>query len=63
MCGAPPGHVGRKSLTRFTSADEGQDLLEYGLLMELISVFDIGGVTFLGQQIDQVFWQLIAAAF
>ncbi len=61
MCGARPGHVARKSLARFTRADEGQDLLEYGLVMALISVFAIGAVTLLGQQIDQVFWQAIAA--
>ena len=52
-----------ESLARFTRADEGQDLLEYGLLMALISVLAIGAVTLLGQQINQVFWQTIAASF
>ncbi len=63
MCGAQPGQMARQSLARFARADEGQDLLEYGLLMALISVLAIGAVTLLGQQIDEVFWQLIANAF
>ena len=63
MCDVRLGHVGRAALARFTRADAGQDLLEYGLVMALISVFAIGGVTLLGQQIDAVFWQLIANAF
>ena len=63
MCGARPSHAARKSLARFTRADAGQDLLEYALLMALISVFAIGAVTLLGQQINQVFWQTIAASF
>ena len=63
MHGAPVRDVDRASLVRFTRADQGQDLLEYGLLMALISVFAIGAVTLLGQQIDAVLWQLIASAF
>ena len=63
MCGARLPHVDRESLARLTRADEGQDLLEYGLLMALISVFAIGAVTLLGQQINDVFWQTIAASF
>ncbi len=63
MHGAPVRDVDRASLVRFTRADQGQDLLEYGLLMALIGVVAIGGVTLLGQQIDAVLWQLIASAF
>ena len=63
MCGARLHHVDRESLARLTKADEGQDLLEYGLVMALISVFAIGAVTLVGQQINEVFWQLIANAF
>ena len=63
MCGARLHHVDRASLARLTKADEGQDLLEYGLVMALISVFAIGAVTLLGQQVNEVLWQLIASAF
>ncbi len=62
MCGAQPGQMARQSLARFARADEGQDLLEYGLLATLISVLTIGAVTLFGQQLDQVFWQTIAAS-
>ena len=61
MCSAQQFDVDKESLGRFTRADEGQDLLEYGLLAALISIFAMGAVTLLGQQIDQVFWQAIAA--
>ena len=62
MCGGQPGQMARQSLARFARADEGQDLLEYGLLAALISIVAIGAVTLFGQQIDQVFWQTIAAS-
>ena len=61
MCDELLRHVGRESLARLTRADAGQDLLEYGLLVALISIIAMGAVTLLGQQIDQVFWQAIAA--
>jgi Flp pilus assembly pilin Flp len=47
-------HVGR--------SDEGQDLLEYGLLAALIAVFAIGAVTSVGNIVNTVFWQTIALA-
>ena len=47
---------------QFGRADEGQDLLEYGLLAALISVFALGAVAGLGQTIMTVFWTAIAAA-
>ncbi len=47
---------------QFRRADEGQDLLEYGLLAALISVFALGAVAGLGQTILSVFWTAIAAA-
>ena len=53
-------HVGGESLGRFARTDEGQDLLEYGLLAALISVFAVGAVALLGQQLDMVLWQTIA---
>ena len=43
-------------------AESGQDLLEYGLLTSLIAVFLIGGLTAVGNQINNVLWATIAAA-
>ncbi|MGH9409202.1 MAG: Flp family type IVb pilin [Vicinamibacterales bacterium] len=48
---------------RHPTREEGQDLLEYGLLAALIAVFAIGAVTTLGQTIYTFFWKTIAAAF
>ena len=42
--------------------EEGQDLLEYGLLMSLIAITAMGAVSQIGQTIFTVFWQAIAAA-
>ncbi len=55
--------VTSESLERFRRADQGQDLVEYGLLAALVSIFAAGAVTLLGQLLDQVFWQTIAATF
>jgi Flp pilus assembly pilin Flp len=49
--------------TRFRRAEEGQDLLEYGLLMALIAVLAIGAVASLGNTINTVFWTAIANNF
>ena len=43
--------------------DEGQDLVEYGLLAGLICVVAIGAVTALGFQINQVLWQTVVNNF
>jgi len=48
---------------RLRRTDAGQDLLEYGLLMALIAVFAIGAVSVLGNTINTIFWQSIAANF
>jgi len=40
--------------------EDGQDLLEYGLLMALIAVAAIAGVTQVGNTINTVFWEVIA---
>jgi Flp pilus assembly pilin Flp len=48
---------------RFRRSEDGQDLLEYGLLMALIAVFAIGAVAALGNTISNVFWSTIAASF
>ena len=48
---------------RFRREEEGQDLLEYGLLTALIAVIAIGAVTTLGNTINTVFWSAIANNF
>ena len=55
--------VAVQSLRRLTKTDDGQDLLEYGLLASLIAIFAMGAVAFLGQQVDTVLWQTIANNF
>jgi Flp pilus assembly pilin Flp len=49
------GHLVRKN--------DGQDLLEYGLLAALIAVFAMVGITALGDAIYTVFWRGIGQAF
>lgn len=50
-------------LRRRARAENGQDLLEYGLLAALISMFLIAAVTNLGRAITDSFWELIARGF
>jgi pilus assembly protein Flp/PilA len=47
---------------RFSRSEDGQDLLEYGLLVALIALFAIGAVTTVGNTIQTVFWSTIAAS-
>jgi len=47
---------------RRLSRDEGQDLLEYALLVALIVVVAVGAVTTVGSTIKTVFWDVIAAS-
>jgi Flp pilus assembly pilin Flp len=47
----------------FPTSEEGQDLLEYGLLAALIAIVAVGAVTTFGNTIYSVFWQTIQAAF
>ena len=49
------------SLRRLTG-DDGQDLLEYALLCSLIALVAVGAVTQVGNTINSVLWQVIAAA-
>ena len=42
--------------------EEGQDLLEYALLVTLIAIVAMGAVDVVGQTITTVFWNVIAAA-
>jgi pilus assembly protein Flp/PilA len=48
---------------RLRHAEDGQDLLEYGLLAALIAIVAIGAVTSVGNAIHSVFWQTIASSF
>jgi len=45
------------------TSEEGQDLIEYGLLAALIAIFALGAVATVGQTIYTVFWKSIEAAF
>ena len=41
--------------------DEGQDLLEYALLVALIAIVCVGAVTAAGLQVNQIFTNVAAA--
>lgn len=47
------------AIGRLVIDDDGQDLLEYGLLAVLIATVAVAGVTTLGQTIQTVFWEAI----
>jgi Flp pilus assembly pilin Flp len=47
---------------RLVRRDDGQDLLEYGLLAALIALVAMAGVTTLGNTIYTVFWNSIGQA-
>ena len=61
MCSSPRASLGghMRSLQRWLRLDEGQDLLEYGLLAALIAIAAVGIVGVLGNHINTVFWQAI----
>lgn len=48
---------------RLVKGDDGQDLLEYGLLAVLIAVVVMVGVTAVGETIHSVFWDVIRRGF
>ncbi len=48
---------------RLRAAEEGQDLIEYGVLGALIAVVAVTGITALGQQIHNALWQTIVNNF
>jgi Flp pilus assembly pilin Flp len=48
------------AMLRLFRCEEGQDLMEYGLLMALIAVLAISAVTNVGNIISTVFWNVIA---
>jgi Flp pilus assembly pilin Flp len=47
---------------KFRRGEDGQDLLEYGLLCALIALVAFGAVSTVGNTILTVFWNVIAAA-
>jgi Flp pilus assembly pilin Flp len=51
------------SVRRLTRPEDGQDLLEYGLLASLIALFAVAAVRVLGDQISTVLWGAIANNF
>lgn len=50
------------AIGRLVRRDDGQDLLEYGLLVALIALVAIVGVTTIGTTIQTVFWSSIGQA-
>ncbi len=50
-------------MNRLIVREDGQDLLEYGLLMVLIAIAALAAVSTVGRTIDSVFWQSIAQNF
>jgi Flp pilus assembly pilin Flp len=46
-----------------STSEDGQDLLEYGLLAALIAVFAIGAVATVGETIYTFFWKTIEVSF
>ena len=48
-----------RTLQRWMRRDEGQDLLEYGVLAALIALVAVTAVGFLGDHLNRVFWQAI----
>jgi Flp pilus assembly pilin Flp len=48
---------------RFLRQQEGQDLMEYGLLMALIAIIAMGAVSRVGNVVNNVFWTAIASSF
>jgi Flp pilus assembly pilin Flp len=46
----------------FSDDDQGQDLLEYGLLAALIAIVALAAVGAVGQTIYNVFWKTIGAS-
>lgn len=50
------------AVRRFAHVDDGQDLLEYGLLVVLIALVAMGAVSVVGNSINDLFWVKIGAA-
>lgn len=48
-------------LRRFVRRDEGQDLLEYALLISLIAIVCVGAITAAGTNVKDIFDKIAAA--
>ncbi len=55
-------HAVTAIFNRLVTADDGQDLVEYGLLVVLIAVIAMAGVSFLGEVIFTVLWEPLSNA-
>jgi Flp pilus assembly pilin Flp len=51
------------AVDRLARNEQGQDLLEYGLIAALIAVFAVVAVMTVGNTINTVLWQVIASNF
>jgi Flp pilus assembly pilin Flp len=51
----------REWWARFDPQDSGQDLLEYALLVALITLVAVGAITTVGNTIKTVFWDVISS--
>ena len=49
-------------IVAWAQSTDGQDLLEYAILCALIALVALGAVTAVGNQINTVLWQVIAAS-
>lgn len=47
---------------QWAASEDGQDLIEYAMLVALISLVALGAVTTVGNTINTVFWETISAA-
>ena len=50
-----------QAVQSFRGQDEGQDLLEYALLVALIALVAVGAVTAAGVQVNNIFEQIAGA--
>jgi Flp pilus assembly pilin Flp len=50
-------------LLRIITREDGQDLLEYGLLASLIAIFALASLKVFADKITSVFWGAIAIKF
>ena len=50
-----------QAIRRAAGGDDGQDLLEYALLVALVAMVALGAVQTVGTTINDVFWEAIAS--
>ena len=54
--------IARSLIQRLRRNEEGQDLLEYAMLVALIALVALGAVQAVGNTVNDVFWSAIAAS-